>query len=143
MRRTVKVATTGLVVALAAAQFIRPERTNPPVDPRGSFAAAAQPPQRVAAILGRSCGDCHSHNTVWPWYSKVAPVSWLIASDVNEGRAKLNLSRWDIYNPEMSKIRVKAMCKEAQSGEMPPWYYRPMHRGSGLSAEEVAAVCAL
>ncbi len=143
MRKALKFAVLAIVAALAVSQFIRPERSNPPADPRSSFEAVARPPQHVAAVLRRSCGDCHSHETVWPWYSKVAPMSLLVASDVNEGRAKLNLSRWDIYSPEMSKIKAKAMCKEVQAGEMPPWYYRPMHRGSGLNAEEVAAVCAL
>ncbi len=141
--RKLRIAALVLVAAAAGAQLIRPERGNPPADPRTSFAAVVQPPQRAISILERSCGDCHSNLTVWPWYSKVAPVSWLVASDVSEGRSKLNLSRWDIYSPEMSKIRTRAMCGQARSGEMPPWYYLPMHPGAKLAPGDVAAICAL
>jgi len=138
-----KIAVVGLVLALGVAQLIQPERTNPPADPQFSFAALVRPPERVTQILGRSCGDCHSSQTVWPWYSKVSPVSWLIAGDVTEGRSKLNFSQWNIYSPEMSRLRIKAVCAQVKSGDMPPWYYKPMHPGASLSAEDVAAICAL
>ncbi len=132
-----------LAVALAAAQFIRPERTNPPVDPRTTFAAQVKPPAGVAEILARGCGDCHSYETVWPAYSKFAPVSWLVASDVSEGRGKLNLSLWSDLGPERNAKRFKDMCDLASSGEMAPWYYRTMHPKAKLSAGDVAAICAL
>ncbi len=140
--RRVKLILVALVALLAVAQFVQPDRTNPPTNPQASFETVARPPQHVAAVLGRACRDCHSNGTVWPWYSKVSPVSWIIAGDVAEGREKLNFSRWDIYGPEMSQARMKAICREMKSGEMPPWYYRPLHPEAKVSAEEAAAVCA-
>src|SRR5436309_9286609 len=75
-------------------QFIRPARTNPPVDESQTIFANTQMTPEVASILNRSCIDCHSNKTVWPWYTNVAPVSWFIVNDVNTGRQFLNLSEW-------------------------------------------------
>ncbi len=137
---------TGIILILAGIavviQFVRPDRTNPPSDPTGSFEALVKPAPRAAAVLGRACMDCHSNQTVWPWYSAVAPVSWLVANDVNEGRARLNLSEWRNLGPDMSAKRRKSMCTEVSGGEMPLWQYRLIHREARLSAQDVSAVCA-
>ena len=79
----------GLCVPFIAIQFVSMNRTNPPVqaDFRGS--------PEVISVLRRACYDCYSNETVWPWYSRVAPVSWVIARDVHEGRAALNFSTWN------------------------------------------------
>ena len=86
--------------ALVVMQFFRPERANPSTDASASFEAVAKPSPEVVASLKRACYDCHSNQTVWPWYSNVAPVSWLIANDVKEGRAHLNFSEWTRPGPE-------------------------------------------
>ena len=130
-----------LVAAVIVAQFIRPERTNPPADPSASFDAVAKPPREVAAVIGRACRDCHSNQTVWPWYSRIAPVSWLVARDVKEGRAKLNFSQWNIYSPEMTRIKLGEICKEVKSGGMPPLYYIQIHPETKVTPAEVSAIC--
>jgi hypothetical protein len=134
----VTVAATAVVV-----QFFPPERTNPPADPAASFEAVVKPPPRVSAILARACHDCHSYGTVWPWYSQVAPVSWLVADDVSKARRKFNFSVWARMSPERSQEVLGDMCDEVKAGEMPLWYYRLMHPEAKLSGEDVAAVCAL
>ncbi len=136
-----KIILGSLFAVLAAAQAIRPDRGNPPVNQAAAFETVAKPPQPVAETVARSCADCHSHRTVWPWYSKIAPASWLVASDVKEGRAKLNFSEWNIYSPEMSRIRVRAMCEAVKSGDMPPKYYTPLHPRARLAEPDVAAIC--
>ena len=73
---------------------VRPAMTNPPVDESQTIVARAQVPPEVASILDRSCRDCHSNKTVWPWYTHVAPVSWWLADHVDHGRKDLNLSEW-------------------------------------------------
>ncbi len=136
-----------LVVVVAAvaggAQFVQPGRTNPSADPAASFEAVVKPPPAVADMLARSCHDCHSHHTAWPWYSRVTPVSWLMAGHVKEGRSRLNLSVWNIYSPEMSRIRQRDMCEEVKTGEMPPKYYTPLHPQARLSGQDVSALCGL
>jgi len=77
MRRKIfRIIIPAVVVLFGAVQLIRPERTNPPSDPAASFARVAQPPAEMAALVDRACRDCHTNNTIWPWYSGVAPLSW-------------------------------------------------------------------
>ena len=94
MQKILKWAAISLGIAFMVMQFIRPAKTNPLVDDASTMSARLQVTPEVEAILNRSCIDCHSYKTVWPWYSKVAPISWLLVSDVNEGRKHFNLSNW-------------------------------------------------
>jgi heme-binding protein len=141
--RRLGIAAAVVVLLLAAAQFFQPERNNPPADPSASFEAVAKPPQHVAAIIGRACSDCHTDQTVWPWYSAVSPVSWMVARDVQRGRTHLNFSRWNIYSPEMSRLRMGEICEAVRAGKMPLWYYTPIHPNAKLGSREVALVCGL
>jgi hypothetical protein len=139
--------TKGALVVVAAVavviQFFPPERTNPPSDPAASFEAVVKPPAQVAAIVARACQNCHSHRTVWPWYSRVAPASWLVVDDVVSARRKMNFSAWARMSPERSQEVLGDMCQEVKAGDMPLWQYRILHPEVKLSAEDVAAVCAL
>jgi hypothetical protein len=130
-----------LASAFLLAQSVQPDRTNPPANPAASFEAVAKPPHDVAAAIGRACHDCHSNQTAWPWYSRIAPVSWMIAADVRGGRAKLNFSEWNIYGPEMTRIKLAESCRKVTNGDMPPHYYRPFHSESKLTPAESAAIC--
>ncbi len=141
--RKLRTAVLLVVVAAAGAQLHRPELTNPPADPGASFEAVVKPPPHAAAVLERSCRDCHTHRTEWPWYSGIAPVSWVVARDVNQGRAHLNLSQWNLYGPEMSSLRISQMCTAIATGEMPPKYYTPLHPQARPGAAGVAAVCGI
>ena len=85
MRRRHKQASVVFVVVFAAAQLIRPERTNPPTDVSRTIQAHGGTTSEFALVLDRSCRDCHSNDTVWPWYTQVAPLSWLMARGVAEG----------------------------------------------------------
>jgi hypothetical protein len=140
-----KLASMLVAVALAVVivmQFFPTERTNPPVNPASSFMAVAEPPPHVAAVIGRACRDCHTNETVWPAYSRVWPVSWLVAKDVREGRAKLNFSEWRGLTSEMTQLRMNRVCSEVRKGAMPPSYYRPLHSDARLAGEDVQALCA-
>lgn len=134
-----------VAVILIGMQFFQPERTNPPSDPNASFEALAKPSPEIAAGLKRACGDCHSHQTVWPWYSRIAPVSWMIAQDVREGRAHLNFSNWNQPSAEAGREAerpgLQEICEEVQAGKMPPRSYRLIHPEARLTPSEVAALC--
>jgi hypothetical protein len=131
-----------LVVVFLLAQFVQPRRTNPPVVPSRSLEAHVQVPRDVLPILKRSCGDCHSSETVWPWYSHIAPVSWFVVDDVNEGRSHINFQDWEAQeNPKEATEHLALICKEVQDKGMPPLSYRLMHRGSRLSEKDVDAIC--
>jgi hypothetical protein len=120
-----------LVTGFALLQLTNPPRTNPPVI-HDLMASSATPPQ-VAAMLHAACYDCHSSETLWPWYSHIAPMSWLIASDVKEGREHLNLSDWPNDNPMRAAKRLENMSDEISSGEMPLPKYTKIHADARLT----------
>ena len=137
LTRAVIVMAAGLVLA----QVIRPDRTNPPIDPAKTLVATTHPPANVQAILDRGCRDCHTNQTVWPWYTNVAPISWFIAGHVTEGRHNLSFSNWADYPPALKVKRLAQMCDLVQRAEMPLTTYLLLHRDAALSDEDRQAVC--
>ena len=113
--------------ALLGIQLVPVSRTNPPVE------ATVDAPPEVLSLLRRACFDCHSHETVWPAQAYVAPLSWLVAHDVEEGRDELNFSAWD--RADLGKV-AKKLPKEVGEGEMPPWFYVVAHPSARLSDAE-------
>ena len=133
----------GLVAILILIQIIPANRTNPPVIPSRSLEAHVQVPPEVQAVLKRSCYDCHSSATVWPWYSHVAPVSWYVAHDVNTGRSHVNFQDWEAQvNEQEGKEHLGLTCKLVREGKMPPADYRVLHKGTDVSPQETNTVCA-
>lgn len=120
-----------LLGLFVVAQFVPVDRSNPPVT--SSIAAPAD----VQAILRRSCFDCHSNETVWPWYAYVAPASFLVAHDVEEGRRHLNLSTWGDLSAAKRASKASEMSEEVSLGAMPPSQYLLLHGDARLSPAEV------
>jgi hypothetical protein len=121
----------GVGIALfGALQLVPLERSNPAV----AFDLPAPPP--IAKTLRRSCYDCHSHETRWPWYAYVAPASWLVVYDVSEARSKLNFSTWKSYRPDKRDRLLEEVLEETEEQRMPPAYYRLLHPEAGLSPAE-------
>ncbi len=117
-----------VVVGFVLIQFLPMGRshTNPPVTQEPAWDS---PETRALAV--RTCYDCHSNETVWPWYANVAPVSWLVQKDVDDGRRKLNFSEWD--KPQRNADEAVEQVKE---GEMPRWFYLPLHPSANLNPAE-------
>jgi len=99
--------------------------------------AGANAPAAVIGVLQRSCRDCHSDATVWPWYSHIAPLSWMIERDVEHGRAAMNLSHWDEYTPERRRDWLHDLPPMIRTKKMPLPKYVLLHRGAKLSDEEI------
>ena len=95
----------------------------------------------LVAVLDRSCRDCHSNATVWPWYTQIAPASWLMAYGVREGRKAVNFSEWAAYPPEAQRTLLSASCQDASSGKM-PGPYTLLHPEMRLSAQDIETICA-
>ena len=102
--------------------------------------AGAHVPAAVRAAIERSCRDCHSEATRFPWYSYVAPVSWLIKSDVKEGREHLNFSRWNEYSLVRRERCLSEIANQVQDGGMPLSSYTWIHRDAVLSPADVDAI---
>ena len=141
MKKFLKVAAIILAVALIAIQFIRPDFTNPPVNQAETLEASMQIPENVENILTTSCKDCHSHETVYPWYSKVQPSAWLLADHINDGRRHLNLSVWNTYEANRKKRKLSEICEQVESREMPLPSYLYIHWGAKLSDEQIKTLC--
>jgi hypothetical protein len=129
------------IVVLALIQVFRPSRTNPPIDPQRDITATSDVTPAVAAIYSRACDDCHSNRTVWPWYSNIAPVSWLIVYDVNHGRSAMNFSEWSAYGTERRGKLREEICDEVSEGEMPGAGYTLIHPEAKLADADVQEVC--
>jgi cytochrome c551/c552 len=121
-------------VLLILAQFVPVDRTNPPVEQ--DVAAPAD----VDSILRRACYDCHSNETVWPWYSRIAPVSWLVVHDTNEGREHVNFSTWNRLSPAERDEVLEELWEEVEADGMPLPIYVPMHPEARLSDADKAAL---
>jgi hypothetical protein len=115
---------------VAALQLVPLDRSNPP----DVFDLPA--PAAVAEVLRRSCYDCHSHETRWPWYAWVAPASWKVAYDVGQARAELNFSTWHAYRPDKRERLLEDILEEIEEGRMPPRSYTLFHPDAPLSGEE-------
>jgi hypothetical protein len=124
--------------ALIAMQFI-PTSTEPnTVSAKGGHTGEMTDSQ-VVKIMDRSCQDCHSSTTHWPWYGHVAPVSWILARDVNRGRAKLDFSQWAGRTPSTNE-RLE-ICDAVSDGSMPLLAYRLLHPKATLSKQDVDLIC--
>ncbi|MEW5740016.1 MAG: heme-binding domain-containing protein [Myxococcota bacterium] len=124
----------GVAVAFVALQVVPVDRTNPPV------AGEIKAPDEVKGLLKRACYDCHSNETVWPWYSHVAPVSFLVAAHVKDGRKHLNFSEWAGYSAERRAKKQKECAEEVAEGEMPMPPYLLLHAEAKLTDAEKKAL---
>ena len=122
-------------------QFYRPDRTNLPVVQAETLEATTQVSENVAAILKRSCSDCHSNETIYPWYSNISPFSWLLADHIEEGRRELNYSVWNTYSAKKKRHKFEEICEQITSGEMPHNQYLWLHADAQLSEEDKKIVC--
>ncbi len=116
----------GLFALIQAVPYGR-SHTNPPVTKEPAWDSP-----RTRALAARACFDCHSNLTTWPWYSNVAPVSWLNQNDVDGGRSALNFSTWD----KPQDTGIGDVVESIRGGGMPPWFYKPLHPKASLSKAE-------
>ncbi len=142
IKKILKIIAIVLIVGFVVIQFIRPDRTNPPIVQAETIEATTQVPENVHAILKRSCSDCHSNETTYPWYSNIAPFSWLLADHINEGRRELNYSVWNTYTAKKKRHKMDEICEQIQSGEMPHNQYLWLHTDAKLSEDDKKILCA-
>ena len=141
MRKALKAVSALLLLLFTGGQLVRPERVNPPATAGQSLEEQARVPPEVAGVLQRSCMDCHSDRTHWPWYSNVAPASWFVVEHVNDGRRQLNFSKWGEYERRRADALLDDICREARSGSMPLDSYTLVHRSARLAPADVRALC--
>jgi hypothetical protein len=141
MKKALKIFAILIFLGFIIIQFFRPDFTNPPVNQAETLQAAVGVPENVQAILTRSCADCHSHETRYPWYSKIQPSAWFLEDHIREGRREMNFSIWKTYEPNRQRRKLSEMCEEVKAGLMPLPSYLWIHRAAKLSDAEIKTLC--
>lgn len=126
-----KLALLIFLIIFIVMQFIQPNKENIVVDKNLEIKA----PNEVMSLLKTSCFDCHSNETTWPWYSQIAPFSWVVANHVNTGRKALNFSTWENYSPQLKEEKLKAIYRTAYAS-MPLPSYIYAHEEANLTKEQ-------
>jgi hypothetical protein len=137
MSAIVKKVLIGLLIILVAIQFVRIDKTNPPVEESQEFMTLTAPPAEIASLMKVACYDCHSHETKYPWYTNVAPVSWWVKDHIDEGREHLNFSVWGTYSAKKAAHKLEECYEEVEERHMPLESYPLMHPEAKLSDEQV------
>jgi|ERR1700722_6535810 len=127
----------GIVLFVAVAlQFTNPRHLNPPVQPGCDLLASNAPPAEVASLLKNACYNCHSHETVWPWYSYIAPMSWSVVGHVNDARTAMDFSQWPHDDAARARKRWQRIRDAVEAEEMPLRSYTLIHPEARLTAEQ-------
>ncbi len=141
MKKVLKIIAIGLVAAFIVIQFIRPDFTNSPIIQAETLEANIEVPENVQAILTRSCKDCHSNETKFPWYSKIQPSAWFMKDHIDGGRKEMNFSSWNNLTPTRQKRKLSQVCEQVQTKEMPLPSYLYIHWDAKMSAEDIKTLC--
>ena len=140
MMKFLKIFLIILVVSFIVLQFVPNKMPENTVAEEDDLVNSGVLPSTISSILRTSCYDCHSNQTSYPWYSKVAPASWLLAKDVGEGRDELNFSEWGSYSKRKQIGKLRKIKEEVASGAMPLKNYLIIHRHAKLNPEQKDAL---
>ena len=128
-----KITAIAILVILVIMQFFRIDKTNPETSPENDFLTSVNAPQDIHNMIKTSCYDCHSNETVYPWYSNFAPVSWMLKSHINDARDNINFSEWSDFTNK-NKIGIYEDCIDMiNDHDMPLASYKLMHKEARLS----------
>lgn len=141
MKKIIKLLVIVIIALIVLIQLYRPERFTTAEVTGDHITKKLNVPSNVETILKRSCYDCHSNQTTWPWYSAVAPISWFVISDVTRGRAKMNFSEWGKYSQNKQSIKLDKICDQITDGNMPLKQYLYIHKNAVLSQQDKDILC--
>lgn len=129
-----------LLFALVVIQFIRPEKNQSAEKTANDIVAMYPPDTETAALLDKSCNDCHTNNTKYPWYSNIQPVAWWLADHVKEGKQHLNFSEFGTYRLRKQYHKMEEVIEQVKEGEMPLNSYTWTHGDARLTTEQKAQI---
>ena len=125
-----------IIVILIGIQFIRPAKNQSADILTSDISHAYSVPQNVSTILKKACNDCHSNNTVYPWYAEVQPVAWWLNHHIQEGKNELNFNEFAAYAIPRQYHKLEEVIEQVKEGEMPIWSYTLIHTDAKLTDEE-------
>lgn len=141
MKKALKIILLALAIAFITLQFFQIDKTNPPITDTETLEAAVAVPPDVALILGRSCNDCHTDKTVYPWYAYIQPSGWFLKDHIDVGRQKLNLSKFNTFDKNKKLKRLEEICEEVAAATMPLPSYLWIHREAVMTESDKKALC--
>jgi hypothetical protein len=141
MKKVFKIVVLVLVAAFLVIQVFRIDRSNPPIVQAETLESTIAVPADVSQILVRSCNDCHTNSTVYPWYSNVQPVGWFLKDHIDDGKRHLNFSIFNTYAAKKKAKKLEEICEQVESKEMPLPSYLWIHRESALTESDTKALC--
>ena len=141
VKKILKILILAIVAGVVVIQFFRIDRTNPPIVQAETLEAAVTVPADISQIMGRSCNDCHSHKTIFPWYSHIQPSGWFLRDHVDDGRRHLNFSVFNTYEAKKKVKKLEEICEQVESKEMPLPSYLWLHGDAVLSQSDAKALC--
>ncbi len=141
MKKILKTVAIILVVSFVVIQFFQIDQNAPPIVQSETLEAAVAVPPDISLILGRSCNDCHSFTTIYPWYSNIQPLAWFLKDHIDDGRRELNFSIFNTYKPKRKAKKLEEICEQVEAKEMPLPSYLWIHWDSALKDTEAKALC--
>jgi len=141
LKMVLKIVAALFAVGFVILQFFRIDQTNPPALAAEALETAVTVPPDIALIFGRSCNDCHSHKTVYPWYANVQPAAWFLKDHVEHGKEHLNLSKFNSYDRKKKIKKLEEICDEVEAGNMPLASYLWLHRDAVMNESEKKVLC--
>ena len=129
-----------LLLILVAIQFVRPAKNQSTGISMNDISKTYTVPENVNVVLKKSCNDCHSNNTVYPWYSKIQPVAWWLDGHIDEGKTELNFSEFISYSPKKQHHKLEEVIESVKEGHMPIKSYTWIHKNAILTDEEKLTV---
>lgn len=141
VKKLVKIFAIVFLACVVVIQFFRIDKTNPPIIESEILEAAVAVPADISQIIARSCNDCHSHKTIYPWYSNIQPSGWFLRDHVDDGRRHLNFSVFNTYEAKKKAKKLEEICEQVESKEMPLPSYLWLHGDAALSQSDAKALC--
>ena len=141
MKKALKITLLILALIFVALQFFQIDKSNPPIVQAETLEAITIVPPAVSIIFGKACNDCHTNKTIYPWYAYVQPAGWMLKDHIDEGRRKLNFSKFATYDTNKRSKKLEDVCEQVQSAEMPLPSYTWIHRDAVLTDSEKQALC--
>ena len=137
MKKVAKIIGIILLLVLIALQFIRPDKNQEGYESVAAFEMETQPTAEIKTILRNNCYDCHSNQTVYPWYAEIAPISYWLDEHVEDGKKHFNVSAWESYSVKRKDHKLDELIEEVDEGHMPLNSYTWLHGNLSDSEKKI------
>jgi len=141
VKKILKILVIVLAVVFLVMQLFQVDKANPPIVENQTLEAVVSVPADISLILSRSCNDCHSHKTIFPWYTRIQPGGWFMKDHIDHGRKHLNFSVFNTYEPKKKAHKLEEVCEMVEAAAMPLPSYLWLHGDAALSASDAKALC--